>query len=302
MNTRTVGADTGPVLFGMPWHVFAALIVVWVVWGSTYLAIKIAVEADVPPFLLIAARFSVAGALLFVFARLRGERLPIGAEWRNGALIGALMMAGGVGLTAFSEQAMSSSLTTIIIASGSIVNVLATGVIAKQWPHRGEWLGIGIGLLGVLLLTFDGDIRANPLSMLTQSTALLCWAIGTGLSRKLTVAPGMMGSASEMLAGAVVLALFSTVRGEALPAVIPAVAWVSWLYLTLAGSVLAYTAYQHLIKRARPALVTSYSYVNPVVALALGYTILDERVSALALAAVVVIMAGVLLMTRGRTR
>jgi drug/metabolite transporter (DMT)-like permease len=287
-------------LFGFPFHVIGALLAVWIVWGSTYLAIKIAVEAQVPPFLLISARFAVAGVILFVIASVRGERIPTPVEWRNGAIIGMLMMAGGVGLTAFSEQTMSSSLTTIIIASGSIINVLATGLIVGQWPHRAEWLGIAVGLFGVLLLTFDGDIRANPQSVLTQATALCCWAIGTGLSRKLSVAPGLMGSASEMAAGAAVLAVMSVLRGEALPEAVPAAAWGSWAYLALVGSVLAYTAYQHLIKHARPALVTSYSYVNPVVALVLGYAILDERVSPIALVAVVIIMTGVLLMARGR--
>jgi drug/metabolite transporter (DMT)-like permease len=303
VNTRTArGTRTDATWFGMPWHVFAALLVVWVVWGSTYLAIKIAIDTGVPPFVLIAARFFAAGSLLFGIARVRGERLPNALEWRNGALIGALMMAGGVGLTAFSEQAMSSSLTTIIIATGSILNVLATGAIAGDWPRRGEWIGIAIGLCGVVLLAFDGDIRANPLSAATQATALIFWAIGTGLSRKLVVAPGLMGSASEMLAGAGVLTVFSFLRGETLPAVITPTAWASWAYLTLAGSVLAYTAYQHLIKNARPALVTSYSYVNPVVALALGFTILGERVSTVALIAVTVIIAGVLLMARVRKR
>jgi drug/metabolite transporter (DMT)-like permease len=215
-------------------------------------------------------------------------------------LIGALMMAGGVGITAYAEQSNSSSLTTILVACGSILNVGAVGLITRVWPVRREWLGLGIGLIGVSLLAFDGDVRANPTGVATQFVALSCWALGTALSRKLEIASGAMGSASQMLIGGTVLMAMSALRAEQLPLFIPARAIAAWIYLALFGSVVAYTAYVYLIKHARPALATSYSYINPIVAIVLGYAVLGERVSNIALLSMSIVVAGVALMSLSR--
>lgn len=288
-------------LFGLRPDVFAALLAVWVVWGSTYLAIKIAVHA-VPPFMLTGGRFLLAGTTLLAIARIRRENWPSLPQWRNAMFVGALMMGGGVGLTSFAEQTNSSSLTTVIVASGSLLNLLAAGLIVRDWPQRGEWAGILLALAGVLLLSFDGDVRANPTAVAIQFCALLCWAVGGALSRKLSLAPGAMGNASQMLMGGAVISVFSALRGEQLPAVVPLDALGAWLYLALIGSVLAFSAYMHLMQHARPALSTSYSYVNPVVAMLLGYLVLNERVSPVALLSVAVIIAGVVLISRAKIK
>ncbi len=284
-------------IFGLRWSVAFALLTVWTVWGSTYLAIKIAV-GTIPPFILISGRFLAAGAVLFVLARVRGERMPTLREWRNALVVGAFMLCGGVGLTAFAEQTNSSSLTTVIVACGSILNLLAAGLIMRDWPGRIEWLGIAIGIAGAVLLSLDGDVRANPQAVAVQFLALACWAIGSALSRRLTLAPGAMGNASEMLMGGVVLAGMSTLASERWPQSIPPAALGSWLYLIVFGSVLAYTAYMHLVKLARPALATSYSYVNPAVAIVLGFLVLNERISLIAIVAMLIIFSAVLVISR----
>ena len=282
--------------FGLSLDVWLALLIIWIVWGSTYLAIRIAV-ATIPPFLLISTRFLLAGTILFVFAKVRGAALPSALQWRNAAIIGGLLLGCGVGVTAFSEQNISSSLTTIIVAGGSIVNVLMAGLINKTWPKRLEWLGIAIGLAGVALLAFDGDLRAKPFNILIQLFALTCWATGSALSSKLKLAEGAMGSASEMLAGGVLLFVVSMAHGDKLPAQFVPEALGAWVYLVVFGSVVAYSAYMHVLKHARPALATSYSYINPLVAIVLGFVVLNERVSAIAFVSAGFIISGVLLMS-----
>jgi drug/metabolite transporter (DMT)-like permease len=280
--------------------VVAALIIVWVVWGSTYLAIKIGVQS-LPPFMLTSGRFLLAGVVLLVLARLRHEVWPSAIQWRNAFIVGALMMGGGVGLTSFAEQTNSSSLTTVIVAAGSLANLLAVGLIVGEWPGRREWAGIAVALCGTLLLAFDGDIQAAPAAAAVQIAAVTCWAVGTALTRRLQLSTGAMGNASQMLAGGVVVGVVSVLWREQLPSAVPMDAVGAWLYLALIGSVLAYSAYMHLVKNARPALTTSYSYVNTVVALMLGYFVLNERVSAPALAAVALILVGVVMISRAKS-
>lgn len=299
MDIMAVPGANRRMIFGLRWDVALALLIVWTVWGSTYLAIKIAVGA-IPPFILICGRFLAAGVILFALARVRGERMPTMREWRNALVVGAFMLCGGVGLTAFAEQTNSSSLTTVIVASGSILNLLAAGLIMRDWPGRTEWLGIAIGIAGAVLLSLDGDVRANPQAVAVQFLALTCWAIGSALSRRLALAPGTMGNASEMLMGGAVLAGMSALASERWPLSIPPAALGAWLYLILFGSVLAYTAYMHLVKLARPALATSYSYVNPAVAIVLGFLVLDERISPIALAAMLIISSAVLVISRAK--
>jgi drug/metabolite transporter (DMT)-like permease len=280
--------------------VVAALIIVWVVWGSTYLAIKIGVQS-LPPFMLTSGRFLLAGVLLLVLARLRREAWPSVIQWRNAFIVGALMMGGGVGLTSFAEQTNSSSLTTVIVAAGSLANLFAVGLIVGEWPGRREWAGVAVALCGTLLLAFDGDIQAAPAAAAVQIGAVTCWAVGTALTRRLQLSSGAMGNASQMLAGGAVVGLVSVLWREQLPSAVPMAAVGAWLYLALIGSVLAYSAYMHLVKNARPALTTSYSYVNTVVALVLGYFVLNERVSVPALAAVALILVGVVMISRAKS-
>ncbi len=129
-------------------------------WRSTYLAIHYAVES-IPPFLLVGSRCAVAGIVMFVIARSRGAPMPTGREWRNAALIGVLLLAGGTSGTALAAPYISSSMSAIIVASAPIWNALAMGLY-REWPTRFEWIGIAIGLVGVLMLFTDGSLRANP--------------------------------------------------------------------------------------------------------------------------------------------
>lgn len=271
-----------------------ALLTIYLVWGSTYLAIRLAL-VSFPPFLLISTRFLAAGAILFVISLVRREALPTVRQWRNSAIVGGLLLAGGVGMTAFAEQYISSSLAVIIIASSPIWIVLATGLFG-QWPRRAEWLGIAVGFAGVALLAFDGNLRAQPIGVIAQVIAIMSWSLGTALSRKLDLPKGSMGNAVEMVCGGAILLGMSALRQEQVPASFEPQAIAAWVYLVTFGSLLAYSAYMHVLKHVRPAMASSYAYVNPVVALALGY-LAGERVAPIAFVAVGVILAGVVIMS-----
>src|SRR2546421_2683807 len=192
--------------------VWLALLAVYVIWGSTYLAIRFAIEGF-PPFLMAGIRFVLAGGLMFVFLRLRGEPIPTRKEWGAAALVGLLLLVGGNGMVTVAEQWVASSLAALAVATVPIFAALFAGIWGR-WPTRREWLGLGIGLAGVILLNMEGDMRANPLGALALLFATVSWAFGSVWSRYLPMPKGMMGSAIEMLTGGVVLLGLGFVTGE----------------------------------------------------------------------------------------
>ncbi len=199
----------------LPRFVLIALLIVYVVWGSTYFAIRIGLESF-PPLLMIALRFLAAGALLFGFMKWRGAPNPTPAQWRDGALVGVLLLGGGTGLVAIAEQTVASGLTAVFIAVTPLLFALWSGWFG-HWPTRREWIGIAIGFAGVLLLASGAGLSGSPLGALTLLCAVICWSLGSVLSqKKLKVAPGPMGFASEMIAGGVFLLTVGLLKGEAL--------------------------------------------------------------------------------------
>lgn len=278
----------------LPPRALLSLLAVYLIWGSTYFAIRLAVAAW-PPLLLVGLRFLAAGGLLYTAQRLTGAPNPGRRQWLHAAVVGLLLLGGGNGLVVVAEQWVSSSLAAALVATAPLWVALLSG-LSGHWPNRGEWLGIGVGFLGVLLLNLEGEMRANPLGALALLGAPLCWAVGSVLSRRLSLPAGAMASAAEMLTSGVVLTAAGWLRGERLDALTaPAVG--AWLYLVIFGSLLAFSAYVYLIRSVRPALALSYAYVNPVVALGLGLALGGERLTAVGLAGVGVILAGVVLIT-----
>lgn len=277
--------------------VLLSLALVYVVWGSTYFGIKVAIQS-LPPLGMLGVRFLVAGALLYAFLRWRGAPGPTARQWRASAIVGLLLLGGGTGLVTLAERDASSSVAAMMIA----VSPLFAALFARLWGERTggrEWLGIVVGLAGIALLNV-GELHATPLAAFLLLLAPLCWTFGSQWSRHLPLPAGLMGSAAEMLTGGGLLLLLSLLLREHWSAPTAASLW-AVAYLTVFGSLVAYSAYMYLVAHTRPALATSYAYVNPVVAVLLGVGLGGESLSRLGWAALGVILAGVVLVAWPRS-
>lgn len=283
----------------LPRSVLTALLTVYVVWGSTYFAIQVALQAF-PPFMMIGTRFLVAGAILFAWQKWRGAANPTLSEWRDGGIVGILMLGGGTGLTACAQQYVSSGLTAVFIACSPMILSGLSGLFG-DWPKRREWIGILAGFIGAMLLASDGDFAAKPIGVLFLLGAILCWDVGSILSqKKLKMAAGGMGFASEMLIGGLFLVIVSLLKGESMTGPVTVEALAAWAYLVIAGSLLAFTAYMYLLSKVSTGLAASYAYVNPVIAVALGVLFGGEHLSFKAILAMAVILGSVVLLTTAR--
>lgn len=276
----------------------AALLAVYVIWGSTYLGMHIALEGF-PPFLMGGIRFLLAGGILYTVLRLRGAPRPSLLEWRSAAVTGVLLLAGGNGLVAVGQQWVSSSVAAVIVATMPLWMALL-GTFQGQRPSRGEWTGLLIGFAGVGLLNMGGELRAVNVAALVILLAPICWALGSVWSRSLSMPAGAMSTATQMLAGGVSMLTISLLRGEGLAHAPPLRSVVALGYLIVFGSIVAFSAYGFLLRNTRPAIATSYAYVNPVVAIALGVALGGEQVGLLTIASVVVILGGVLVLSRAK--
>ncbi len=298
------------------WQLAVGFAVIYVLWGSTYLAIRVALDT-IPPFVLGAARFLVAGSVLYAFSRLRGAPQPTRLEWRNSAIIGALLLFVGNGAVSWSEQRVSSGMTSLLVAT-----VPLWLVICELWlgvrPTIIKVLGVAIGLVGVglLVLPANGDLRSaavDPFGALVLSVGSFAWTAGSLFSRGAVLAkPASLASSMQMLVGGAMLLLLAAVTGEISEVIHgPAPSWASAgavLYLIVFGSLIGFSTYMWLIKVASPAAVGTYAYVNPVVAVLLGVSILGEQLPARAVLAMFVIVGSVAMVslapylhTRGRS-
>ena len=284
---------------GLPPLILASLAATWLIWGSTYLAIKFAL-VSLPPFFQMGTRFLAAGALLAAWLRWHGTPWPDARQWRHAAIIGALMLGGGMGGTALAETTVASGLVVAFIAVNPMLMALFSLGFGVR-PGRLEVAGMCVGLLGVLLLVRGTGFSASPAALVAQSVAIVCWSLGSVLSQhRHPLAPGAMGFASEMLCGGALLMGLSWMAGET-PVWPPtaAAAW-AWVYLVVFGSLLAFNAYMLLLACASPALASSYTFVNPVIALLLGVWLAGEQVSPDEWLATGVIVTGVVLLMSGK--
>jgi drug/metabolite transporter (DMT)-like permease len=281
--------------------VLAALLACYLVWGSTYLAIRVALHSFAP-FFQMGTRFLAAGALLMVFMLLRGTKLPTVSQWRNAFMVGSLMLAGGMGLVAVASQTISSGLIATFIA---VVPMLVSGwgLLWGKRPSRLEWAGMAVGLCGVLLLVRGASFSASTVGLMAIGGATLAWSLGSVLqTTRLPLAAGPIGFASEMLCGGAVLMVISLILGEQFSWPPQPLAVAAWAYLVVFGSLVAFSAYLYLLAHASPALATSYAFVNPVIALLLGVVLAGEVVSFGEWVASGIILAGVLLIFAAKTR
>ena len=282
----------------MPPLLILCLAATWLVWGSTYLAIKYAL-LSFPPFFQMGTRFLFAGVLLLVWMRWRGAPWPDRRQWRNALIVGTLMLGGGMGGTAMAEVTVGSGLVVAFIA---VVPLLIAG-LNLFWgvkPGRLEATGISVGLAGVLMLTQGAGFQSSPAGLAAIAIACITWSVGSVLSqRTLPLAGGAMGFASEMICGGMVLLALSAVAGER-PAWPPEpLAVAAWFYLVVFGSLIAFNAYMVLLAQASAGLASSYTFVNPVIAMLLGVAVAGEVVSGFEWLAAGVVLIGVVLMLRG---
>jgi drug/metabolite transporter (DMT)-like permease len=282
-----------------------AFATVYLVWGSTYLAIRVAV-GSMPPFALAAVRFALAGSLLLAFLRLRGAAWPTRRQWRDAFVSGAFLLLGGNGLVTWAEQTVPSSITALLIGAGPVFVVL----VEWAWPGGKRptlltFCAMLLGFAGVAWLAAPWETRGasatDPAGVSAILLACISWAIGSIYGRHVR---DFMAAAAQMLAGSASLALVAGLRGEFAAWDLSATTPTSWLafgYLVLAGSLAGYSSFVWLVKHSTPARTATYAYVNPVVAVFLGWLLLDETVDARTLAASAVILAAVAMVTLGKT-
>ncbi len=282
------------------WLTPAALAAVYVIWGSTYLGLKYMVTGF-PPLIGNGVRFSVAGLLVLAFARRRSP-LPTARQWWGAAQVGVLLLMGGVGLVTIAESlGVGSALAATAAAAVPLWTALWSGLFGR-WPAPIEWAGMGLGIAGVVVLSGEGDFDGNTVGVVLLVVAPVLWALGSVWNGRVQQPAGAMASAAQMLAAAPVLVAAGVLRGERFEGPPGLTAWLAVLYLAVFGSAIAFAAYVYLLQNVRPALATSYAYVNPVVALILGVTIGGEVLSGHALIALPLILGGVALVLGYRSR
>jgi drug/metabolite transporter (DMT)-like permease len=279
----------------------ACVAATWLIWGSTYLAIKFAL-ISFPPFFGMGTRFVIAGGLLLAWTTARGRPLPTPVQWRNAVIIGTLLLAGGMGGTAHAELTVASGLLVAFIAVMPAMITLLNLFYGVK-PTRLETTGITIGVIGVFMLTRGAAFSTSVSGLVSICIACSCWSVGSVLSQqRLPLAPGAVGFGSEMLCGGVALLLLSALSGESFHWPPQPLAFWSWVYLIVFGSLIAFNAYMILLERASAALASSYAFVNPVIAMLLGVSLGGETVTVYEWWAVAVIMCGVLLLLVGRSQ
>jgi drug/metabolite transporter (DMT)-like permease len=277
-----------------------ALVALYFVWGSTYLAIRVALESY-PPFLMAGTRFLIAGGALYAFLRWRGVAPPRRTQWMNSAVTGTLLLGMGNGLVCFAEQTVASGLAAVAVAAMPLFAAVFGGLYG-QWPRRMEWLGLAVGFAGVVLLNLGGSMSGAPLGAIALLVAAMSWAFGSVWSRRRDMPPAAMNTAAQMLTGGTVLFVGALLFGQRFPAAPTLSSTLALLYLAGAGSLIGFSAYLYLLNTVRPALATSYAYVNPPVAVLFGAMLSSEVVHGFDIVAMAVILGGVALIALARER
>jgi drug/metabolite transporter (DMT)-like permease len=285
----------------------AAFAAIYLIWGSTYLGIRYAVET-IPPLLMMGVRHLIAGALLYGWSRWRGTPAPKLREWLHPALIGTLLFLGGHGSLAWAEQRVPSGIAALLVAIQPMWIVVLARVKGTERKLSGRALGgLVLGFVGVAVLFGPDAWRHNGELNLIGAGAVLfgtfIWAAGTIYMRsvKMPESP-VLSSAMQMLAGGASLMIAAALTGEAgrfHPAAVTARSWLALAYLIVFGSIIAFTAYSWLHMVASPSRVSTYAYVNPVVAVLLGWVLASEPIGVFTVLAMIVILVGVGLVNAG---
>lgn len=290
-------------------RILLALAVTYVVWGSTYLAIHYAIES-IPPFLMAGTRFLTAGAILYAWHVSRGAARPTAKHWRNAAIAGTLLLVGGNGGVTWAEQFVPSGTAALVVATTPVWMVLLVWALpGGVRPRALEAAGIALGLAGVSLLVRPGDgtgTGVEPVGAAVLLLSSLSFAAGSLFTRSAALPESkVLAAGMEMFAAGAIMIGVGLVRGEARgfdPSAVSATSLAALLYLIVFGSLVAFSAYVWLLNAVPPAVAGTYAFVNPAVAVLLGWAIASEPLTAIALAATGIIIAGVALVTVAKDR
>jgi len=290
------------------WKVLLAFAIIYFVWGSTFLAIRVGVS-EVPTFLLASMRFLVAGVVLYGWLRLRGTPAPAAHEWGAAALVAVLVFVGDYGLVFWAERSVPSGIAAVMLATIPVFMALSEIVIMKTQRLTGRLataLLVGIGGVGVLV-SRTASLGGAPIDGTGAGAlivAALSWSVASALNRKLPLpADKAMSSAAQMLTGGFLLMLTAMSLGEFHGfrfQAVSAKAWMALVYLIVAGSIIAYTAYVWLIHHESPTKVGTYAYVNPVVAVLLGYFFGGEALGPRTILGTALVLVSVVVITTAR--
>lgn len=281
--------------------VAVALALVYVVWGSTYLGIRLALEGGYPPLLMAGGRFIVAGTLMYAVLRWRGYAAPTRAQWKNLTFMALALLLFGNGFVCVAEQTVSSGLAAVAVASMPLWMGLF-GAMRGQHPSRAEWAGIVIGFLGVVWLNSGSALTASPKGLIMLLIAPIAWAYGSVWSRGRDLPSPFMSAAAQMVCGGVIMLVVGAAIGERFTQWPTLQGTLAVGYLALFGSIVAFSAYVWLLHNVRPAVAGSYAYINPVIAVALGAWIAHESFSAHDLGAMALILLGVVVITLAKAK
>jgi drug/metabolite transporter (DMT)-like permease len=287
-----------------------AFAAIYLIWGSTYLGIRVAVET-MPPFLMAGMRFAVSGLLIFSVLKLRGAEWPTAQQWRDQVLVGVFLLLGGNGVVSWAEQRTPSGITSLILGASPLIMVILDWVRpGGRRPTVILMVGVMVGIAGVALLIGPGGIpqgyRPHAADVAALFLASVSWWIGSLYSKHSKAGtPLIMASAMQMLSGSASMLLTGWMLGEGSRLRFAAVSphsWLAFAYLVVAGSIIAYPVYVWLLEHSTPAKVSTYAYVNPVVAVILGRAILGEPMNLRMAFAAAIIIGAVAIITIGKTR
>ena len=286
-----------------------AFAAIYIIWGSTYLGIRVAVET-IPPFLMAGMRFAIAGVVLFTYLRLRGAAWPTPQQWKDHTIAGVLLRLGGNAIVSWAEPRTPSGLTALILGASPIVAVLLDWMRpGGKRPTAGVVAGMAVGIAGLSMLLGPGTLppgyRPPAFDLIALLLGSISWWIGSLYSKhSRSGAPLMMASAMQMLCGSAAMLLTGCLLGEGGQlhfGLVSAHSWLAFAYLVTVGSILAFPTYVWLLEHTTPAKLSTYAYVNPVVAMFLGWAILGEAMNLRVILAAAVIIGAVAIITIGKT-
>jgi drug/metabolite transporter (DMT)-like permease len=298
-------------MVGMKMRILLALLAVYIAWGSTYLAIRFAVET-IPPFIMAGTRFLIAGAIVYAWRRLAGDAPPTRNQWRSAGIIGLFLLLGGNGGVTWAEQRVPSGIAALVVASSPLWMVLMDAL--RPGGRRPNWQtasGVLVGMAGIILLVGPSGWNGAALNLdvagvVALQLAALFWAVGSLYSRKADLpASLLLGTGMEMLAGSAGLFALGTLSGEwgnlELAAIAPR-SLAGLAYLVVAGSLVGFVAYTWLLRVAPTPLVATHAYVNPLIAVLLGSLLAQEAFTPRILLAAAVVVGAVVMINAGRGR
>ncbi len=273
-----------------------SLAVVYFIWGAIYLAIRFGLDTF-PPFILNGLRYSLAGGAMFLVLLALGTPSPTRRQWWNLVRVAALMMVGGAGLvTVAQDVGVGSGLTATAVAMIPVWAALVAGVLGT-WPRHVEWVGLAVGLLGVGLLSQEGDFQSSTLGTALVIIGPALWALGSVWQTRLDTPQPAMATAGTLLSGGTALLVLGVLAGERITVAPTVESLAALLFLIVFGSIVGYTAYVYLLRHTSAVMATSYAYVNPAIAVVLGMTIGGETITGPLVVALPLILAGVAIVT-----